>query len=1077
MLGSCLALACITTLHITPRHTATIIIIIIHHITSHPRNRAAVCVQGDFAIRRLTAHIAWTQTSMIGTGVPAKRRRTTKAEEGAAADWLAPSPIIQTPRDLLALPLTEFIHHIAESGNYEEQHVANWVQHNKTVVNAKLIKFLRRRHAQVSFLIPADVLDFEPLAITAAASGAILSGFREVMHYTHLLRSLEKSAMYEAAGTIWMLDPVIDPGGDRISINQLENAMPLWSEEAYQSSSSLPLSRRYSFDVPLPAKVVDSKVAQKVVDSKVAQKVVDSKIAKVAQNKDAVAFAKPVPLLAGLAIVITWYGAMREALERAASSAGEEGVLHCERRVFKLFEAALSVPIRLHLNPDSDRCRLISLRFSEQLYSVAGAAGADSFWKFAQNVSRLTLFQKTDDLSLPKALAALKKHGLTFKGKGFTENLVKAVRVVAPFAEDARCSAAFARLVCVSPEFRELTLIQRVASLTTKKSQINADQPQTDAAKDKFVFILDSLRVGRLAGDMKKDDVYTVSMVTGQHLKTPALVHKLFKKQDLVEHVYQQAWLINHSLAVAVRAFRTPHGIWQEFQTPLGEQKLIAAIRKGDLAPGKGLESEFRVKVAEYRDQTQHDVKVRALIDLLWGVWCDTFDAEFMELCSHEMNASAPNDWTWHRYLTETPHFSAKGLGPTYRRFTAACTEAPLPAAPGAELVTGTSHLQDADKEDHQRVSEALNTMRRKTVSFVPLPTIGGAVGADFSKAQLDKVWEGMRLGYKFQRNRRAVRAFVLSSELFPPNVAKHSGAASLTQPIACDAERMKRVIEFIANKRSKDDLVILFDGRSRQCRKVMEAAEGKLAASGVHEIKEIWFVYVQPRKHEDARAPGKQVSFNNNNREIAIVASPGCRSRVKLVQRSEFNVCGEDATSATTYTGVPMRRLNELPRMEYDCKANILGAAAASPPEAGSVGKRINQNIQEKGHPFSQCEVKPLNLWQRICEHHGVTHIVDFSPGSGGLAIAAAGAVEYEGVATNEMHCSWLDSTLDLVVKYLASTDKEFSKKLGGDDEFAEKVVQYFAGTLMEARRYLEPEVHSDEDNEDDGESSEDGD
>ena len=287
MLGSCLALACITTLHITPRHTATIIIIIIHHITSHPRNRAAVCVQGDFAIRRLTAHIAWTQTSMIGTGVPAKRRRTTKAEEGAAADWLAPSPIIQTPRDLLALPLTEFIHHIAESGNYEEQHVANWVQHNKTVVNAKLIKFLRRRHAQVSFLIPADVLDFEPLAITAAASGAILSGFREVMHYTHLLRSLEKSAMYEAAGTIWMLDPVIDPGGDRISINQLENAMPLWSEEAYQSSSSLPLSRRYSFDVPLLAKVVDSNVAQRKK-----------------KGEDTVVFAQPVPLLAGRPVVI-----------------------------------------------------------------------------------------------------------------------------------------------------------------------------------------------------------------------------------------------------------------------------------------------------------------------------------------------------------------------------------------------------------------------------------------------------------------------------------------------------------------------------------------------------------------------------------------------------------------------------------------------------------------------------------------------------------------------------------------------------------------------------------------------------
>ena len=104
----------------------------------------------------------------------------------------------------------------------------------------------------------------------------------------------------------------------------------------------------------------------------------------------------------------------------------------------------------------------------------------------------------------------------------------------------------------------------------------------------------------------------------------------------------------------------------------------------------------------------------------------------------------------------------------------------------------------------------------------------------------------------------------------------------------------------------------------------------------------------------------------------------------------------------------------------------------------------------------------------------HGVTHIVDFSPGSAGLAIAAAGAMEYEGVATNEIHCSWLDSTLDLVVKYLASKDNAFAKKMGGDDDFAGKVTQYFGGTLLEARRYLEPDVKETPEDEDDGESSE---
>ena len=89
------------------------------------------------------------------------------------------------------------------------------------------------------------MLDLDPLAITNAASGAMLTGFREVMHYTNLHLSFEKTALYEAASTIWMLDPVGDPGSDSISISQLENAMQLWSEEAFQGSATQPVARRY----------------------------------------------------------------------------------------------------------------------------------------------------------------------------------------------------------------------------------------------------------------------------------------------------------------------------------------------------------------------------------------------------------------------------------------------------------------------------------------------------------------------------------------------------------------------------------------------------------------------------------------------------------------------------------------------------------------------------------------------------------------------------------------------------------------------------------------------------------------
>ena len=148
------------------------------------------------------------------------------------------------------------------------------------------------------------------------------------------------------------------------------------------------------------------------------------------------------------------------------------------------------MPIRLRLNPDPDNCRLLSLRFSEQAYSVCGATGADSFWKFAQKVGGLGAFKKAAALSPPRALVALKQQGLSFKGKVLTEQSVKALRALAPYGEDASCSAAFSMMECVSPEFREPTLLLRLAQLSSTRVA-SGQRPQPHTAKMTFVFALD----------------------------------------------------------------------------------------------------------------------------------------------------------------------------------------------------------------------------------------------------------------------------------------------------------------------------------------------------------------------------------------------------------------------------------------------------------------------------------------------------------------------------------------------------------------------------------------------------------
>ena len=176
-------------------------------------------------------------------------------------------------------------------------------------------------------------------------------------------------------------------------------------------------------------------------------------------------------------------------------------------------------------------------------------------------------------------MTALKQTGLSFKGKPLTEQMVKGLKALAPFVEDAASCAAFSMLECLCPEVREPTLLMRIVQLSTTRL--------AGVAAESLVFSLNCLRIGRLAGDIK--DAYTVATVAGQQLKKPALIHKLFKKQDLVEFVLHEASLVSQSLTQAVAPFRTPMDIWEKFAaTPTGQQSIVAAIRNGDKAPGDG---------------------------------------------------------------------------------------------------------------------------------------------------------------------------------------------------------------------------------------------------------------------------------------------------------------------------------------------------------------------------------------------------------------------------------------------------------------------------------------------------------
>ena len=170
-------------------------------------------------------------------------------------------------------------------------------------------------------------------------------------------------------------------------------------------------------------------------------------------------------------------------------------------------------------------------------------------------------------------------------------------------------------------------------------------------------------------------------------------------------------------------------------------------------------------------------------------------------------------------------------MGVKYRALVAACTGGPIRAGDDTDPnlgMVGVSEYGVEEQEEIAKLAQQLKVLRRTGVQFTALPSAGGASGPEYSPEQLQAVWDALAYGNRFSRKKGDVRALVLSAELFPPNVAEQGAKARLSEPTPSDETRFKRVVEFLASKRHKEDVVILFDGRGKANRKVIEETENK---------------------------------------------------------------------------------------------------------------------------------------------------------------------------------------------------------------------------------------------------------
>ena len=189
----------------------------------------------------------------------------------------------------------------------------------------------------------------------------------------------------------------------------------------------------------------------------------------------------------------------------------------------------------------------------------------------------------------------------------------------------------------------------------------------------------------------------------------------------------------------------------------------------------------------------------------------------------------------------------------------------------------------------------------------------------------------------------------------------------------------------------------------------------------------------------------------------------PVNRTRVVTKPRTEFSAAGEDSTHHTTFTGVPLTEPSTLAQISYQDKKLIFPGCGPSETEAKPDGWRRDSI------PLFWNESKGTEFWNMWLDSFDIKAVLDLSPGSGQLALAALGkGVQYLGVLTDARHLSWLTNIVDRESLRLIGQ----SNSAVYQEAMSEHIKEHFADVLDELN--AAESDHGGE--EDDNDESEDG-
>ena len=288
-------------------------------------------------------------------------------------------------------------------------------------------------------------------------------------------------------------------------------------------------------------------------------------------------------------------------------------------------------------------------------------------------------------------------------------------------------------------------------------------------------------------------------------------------------------------------------------------------------------------------------------------------------------------------------------------------------------------------------------------------------------------------------------RLFVWSADLF---------AESGTHPWKEDASPKSRetdaVLDWMSKVSGEGDFALCCDGRIRSMRRYLEE---KMEAGG-KAPDEMFIFYAN-----DDACGGNKIFMGARMHEVAYVNLPCKRQRMTVQQRSdEFLPKGADNTHCPTFANVMLPSVTALPRISAVEKATVFGRSSAGNPTRAACPSKWDFG----GVPLFWRESKTSELWKAVLDLFNIKTIVDFTPGSGALAVAAMSrGLKYTGFVEEPKHLAWLQNILDTAALRYIAKKGEFLYM----EDLAELITQHYQDLLENSEDAPDVEGLFDED------------